>query len=552
MERVLITSKSGSVYFDQMGRPLHTMGDINVTVGQWVWTNGTTIYGHQTAGYNPPVIGGSLNGVPIWEYHKMCYIDTSSHIKDLVNRVYYDWKFFVNDQTHFYGIDNSGEIYNLKTGKNEGSVSGDILDAEIAADGGLYQITNGSYSEVNDPKQTLTKYFINYEANGKNSGYYDFQLKYKDYNIGSGTVSSTSNSIKIYKGKTVVDEIDLKTIFDQSVLTEIEDYTNQYSNTGANGELIDGDRVPPDAYNKKCGINVIRGKISPDGKYDILATSSAKRVFFPWVSYQFDQFQYNFDPPDLSKEDPVAPDTIETKTIKSYYIAVASITNTIRITGVAGGVWSVSIIKTTKNISSYYISFPSRYVKFIYTGSMVPPASTSIAGVGDSKLLEIAGTTNSSSQEDHGWYEYDVIPSLSCYMGENLQSYYAFYSDYTMILSQWSAMGCSSVINNNVSGDNDIIMPIQDNAYVVYHPDTERSDIYNGDGTEILSDFAKINTASKISLYDNGKLCFLGIVSTGLYKITNGQYSDMKIYQYNTRFRKGNLSLLKKGIKKLS
>lgn len=554
MERVMITGQSGNVYFDQRGRPLRTMGDINVSVGQWVWTNGTTIYGHQAAGYNPPVIGGGLNGVPIWEYHKMCYIDTSQNIKDLVNRVYYDWKFFVNNKTHFYGIDNSGEIYNLKTAEiiNGADGSSAILDAEISVDGDLYQLMSGNYSEANDPKQTLAKYYVDYESNGKNSGYYDWKLKYTDYEIGSGTVSTTSSPIKIYKGKNIVDQIDLKSVFNQSILTEIEDYTNQYSNAGTNGELIDGDRVPPDAYNKKMEINIIRGKISPDGQYDILATAYAQRVFFPWISYQFDKFQYNSDPPDFSQDDPIAPDTIDSQTIKGYYIAVASITNSIKITGVAGKNPSISIIKTEKNISSYYVRFPSRYVKFVYTSGSVPPASTSIAGTGDSKLLEIAGITNSTSDGDHGWYQYDVVPSLSCYMGESLRSYYVFYSYYTRLLTQWSAMGCTGVINNNVSGDNDITMPIQDNAYVVYHPDTERSDIYNRDGTEILSGFDKITPASKISLYDNGELCFLGIIGTGLYKITNGQYTDMKIYQYNTRLRKGNLSLLKRGIKKLS
>lgn len=552
MERVLITGQSGNVYFDQRGRPLRTMGDINVSVGQWVWTNGKTIYGHQVAGYNPPVIGGGLNGVPIWEYHKMCYIDTSQNIKDLVNRVYYDWKFFVNNKTHFYGIDNSGGIYNLKTGELINGLNGDILDAEVADDGSLYQIMSGKYSETNDPKQILTKYFVDYESNGKNSGYYDWELKYTDYEIGSGTVLTTSSPIKIYKGKNIVDQIDLGAVLNQSILTEIEDYTNHYSNAGVNGELIDEDRVPPDAYNKTCQIDIVRGAISPDGKYDILATAYAYRIFFPWCSYQFDEFQYTSNTPDPSKEDQISPDSVNSRKIKGYYIAIASINDMIRIKGTVDGKRSISIIRSTKNISSRFVSFPSRYVKFVFTGDMVPPESVLIAGAGDSKLLEVAGTTNSISDGKHGWYQYNIVPSLSTYMGDSLQTYYPMPSNYTRLTTQWSAMGASSTINNDISGDNDIIMPIQDNAYVIYHSDTGQSDIYSADGLKILSNFDKINTASKISLYDDGELYFLGIINKGLYKITTGQYMDMRIYQYNTRLRKGNLSLLKRGIKKLS
>lgn len=53
MERVQITGGGNGVYTDTKGRRLYTMGDYSPAVGEWVWTNGTTIYGHQSAGNAP-------------------------------------------------------------------------------------------------------------------------------------------------------------------------------------------------------------------------------------------------------------------------------------------------------------------------------------------------------------------------------------------------------------------------------------------------------------------------------------------------------------------
>lgn len=53
MERVQITGGGNGIYTDTKGRRLYTMGDYSPAVGEWVWTNGTTIYGHQSAGNAP-------------------------------------------------------------------------------------------------------------------------------------------------------------------------------------------------------------------------------------------------------------------------------------------------------------------------------------------------------------------------------------------------------------------------------------------------------------------------------------------------------------------
>ena len=72
IERVQIQGGSNGVYVDSKGRHLRTMGDFAPSPGQWVYTNGVTIYGHQTAAQQPfvftspgdlvPVVGVSYDG----------------------------------------------------------------------------------------------------------------------------------------------------------------------------------------------------------------------------------------------------------------------------------------------------------------------------------------------------------------------------------------------------------------------------------------------------------------------------------------------------------
>lgn len=581
MERVMITSRSGNVYFDQRGRPLRTMGDINVSVGQWVWTNGTTIYGHQSAGYNPPVIGGNLNGVPIWDppYQKFDYTDKSGNIKDLIGDVRYNWQFFVNDKNHFYSAE-PGKIYNLKIGKITSGPSDYILDAEVSNDGELYQITSGSYAEFNDQKYTLPKYFMEWDYDhtktDKKEQSTGWHIEYSDYDIGTGKTGVTSTTVKIYKGTDIIQEIDLKQFFDNTLKSDIKNYVNKYKNADAGGELIDGDRVPPDDFDRTWGVNIINAKIFPDGRYKLLGTIYINRTFFPWVSYQFDKFDYYQNPiyrwqlwwmGEYDGDDPIAPDVLEHKHIKSYYIANAIMSKTIVVEGKIGDDPVINIIRTSKNAYAYYAAFPSKCIRqnYLNNNELEWITPDTIDGPGTSKILQSNGTKglyvhapdkSGTTESQWGWFSYNVITSRTTYNGESLyDTYYikgnADHAYYTVLSATWNETGSASNMDDNVTGSDDITVPIQDNSYAVYHGQTNKSDIYVSEGNMILSGFDKINPTSKVSLCNIGKTYFLGVMGS-LYKIENGSYTDTGIMQYNTRLRKGNLSLLKRGIKKLS
>lgn len=129
MERVQIVRGENGVFWDAKGRKLSTMGDINPRAGDWVWTNGTTIYGHREAGYTPPVFSGHpgpVLPVPFFSYqngtNRVMDLQADGTLGDFVSFTYKDKPIlaYVGDEKHAYGgINGNGNgyaWYNLITG----------------------------------------------------------------------------------------------------------------------------------------------------------------------------------------------------------------------------------------------------------------------------------------------------------------------------------------------------------------------------------------------------------------------------------------------------
>lgn len=143
MERVQIAGQAGDgQYYDNKGRLLYAMGDINITPGMWVWTNGKTIYGHQTAGEQPI---NSINNpvLPIPDYQGMDELDKKNgELKSFVSK--YGIIAYVGDKTHAYIQLYNNEWVNVVTGEHLGKF--DPADACIGNDGSLLTIESGSVS----------------------------------------------------------------------------------------------------------------------------------------------------------------------------------------------------------------------------------------------------------------------------------------------------------------------------------------------------------------------------------------------------------------------
>lgn len=157
MERVQIVRGENGVFWDARGRRLVTMGDINPRAGDWVWTNGTTIYGHKEAGYTPPVFSGQpepVLPVPFFSYQDGTYrvmdLEADGTLGDFVSFTYKDKPIlaYVGDEEHayggLYGNGNGYAWYNLITGDFLGYFRPE--DACIAGNGDLLTIEseNGS------------------------------------------------------------------------------------------------------------------------------------------------------------------------------------------------------------------------------------------------------------------------------------------------------------------------------------------------------------------------------------------------------------------------
>lgn len=151
MERVQIVRGENGVFWDARGRRLVTMGDINPRAGDWVWTNGTTIYGHREAGYTPPVFSGQpgpVLPVPFFSYqngtNRVMDLEADGTLGDFVSFTYKDKPIlaYVGDEEHayggIYGNGNGYAWYNLITGDFLGCFRPE--DACIAENGDLLTI----------------------------------------------------------------------------------------------------------------------------------------------------------------------------------------------------------------------------------------------------------------------------------------------------------------------------------------------------------------------------------------------------------------------------
>lgn len=146
MERVQITGQAGDgQYYDNKGRLLYAMGDINITPGMWVWTNGKTIYGHQTAGEQP---------APMLRNDVLPFIDATINARGGIGEIecsgpsakpFYPnggIMAYVGDATHAYVQLYTREWFNVLTGESLGAF--DVDDACIGENGDLLTIKGES------------------------------------------------------------------------------------------------------------------------------------------------------------------------------------------------------------------------------------------------------------------------------------------------------------------------------------------------------------------------------------------------------------------------
>lgn len=207
MERVQIVRGENGVFWDAKGRKLITMGDINPREGDWVWTNGTTIYGHREAGYTPPVFSGQpgpVLPVPFFSYqngtYKVMDLEADGTLGDFVSFTYKDKPIlaYVGDEKHAYGgINGNGNgyaWYNLITGDFLGYFRPE--DACIAENGDLLTIESEKSSRYDAGTVESETYSLSACIIAEMAGAFETWIKSGMYCEKSTATPSPSSSAK--------------------------------------------------------------------------------------------------------------------------------------------------------------------------------------------------------------------------------------------------------------------------------------------------------------------------------------------------------------------
>ena len=324
MEQVKIISGGNGVYFDSKGRRLVTMGDCTPRAGEWVYTNGKTIYGHMTGGTVPPVvdyIDNSILPVTMYGYTDGTYnsqqlggINRDGEYEPLIKLKYGIEPFvgYVGDETHAYGCtrdyssDNyeDRKWYDLLTGKCLGTFPAE--DACVGENGELLTIEYQDGRKSCNLKYTGATAKIkaySYSFDGKLSAHpgYDKICKtdklntlatvpgtyYDTYESSYSTDNDKDGYIRIRENGKVVIDIDLNEYMDE-VKSKVQKYVDMLNGGGGGGSprpSVDGQQPPrPPAGVRNIYMYCSNLRVYPDRTYMAFLNISGSGAAYPYIS----------------------------------------------------------------------------------------------------------------------------------------------------------------------------------------------------------------------------------------------------------------------------
>lgn len=355
MERVQITGGGNGVYTDTKGRRLYTMGDYSPAVGEWVWTNGTTIYGHREAGYAPPVFSRlpePILPVPFFSYqdgtYKVMDLQADGTLGDFVSFTYKDKPIlaYVGDEKHAYGgINGNGNgyaWYNLITGDFLGYFRPE--DACIAENGDLLTIESEKSSWYNAGTVESETYQFKAGIFFEEAGDYDFEGP-KEVKIISGMYCKKSTAtpappisekgtVVLRRNGRITQTIELdqymKAAGNEAFLraSRIHDMNGGCGDgrtfifhwDGRNNRIQAGKIPRPAPVLKSMSADAGNLKIYPDGSYMGYVYISASALAYPVVETETNKSFVSMDPGETPRE-----------MVKDFFTAAVSLS---RVTGI--------------------------------------------------------------------------------------------------------------------------------------------------------------------------------------------------------------------------
>lgn len=292
MERVQITGGGNGVYTDTKGRRLYTMGDYSPAVGEWVWTNGTTIYGHQSGKTQPvtPIDSAVLPAI-LREYNSntgygnkfFSQLFSNAEIQKLGNASI-DAINYINDSSHAYLQTNSEDWYNIVTGEYLGRFS--VSQIAIADNGDLISLWYQGGYYCNDGRQepyNLTPLynraiFRETDSDGRSLA---------NWKESSSESKRNDPYIEFRRNGKIIQRIDLSHIF-AAAINKVQVATEKLHESGDDRGV---DAIKSSHYARPkyyiWGTADVQGNpgfLKPDGSYRAYVQIGISGIAYPWVT----------------------------------------------------------------------------------------------------------------------------------------------------------------------------------------------------------------------------------------------------------------------------
>lgn len=295
MERVQITGQAGDgQYYDNKGRLLYAMGDINITPGMWVWTNGKTIYGHQTAGEQPVIVSTKSVLPYVNSANQIFEITPDGHCAPFVNFRTSNVYAYVGNRKHAYiGIWNWNnewsvlDWYNVLSGEKIGAfAAGDACIDEKTGD--LLTVTVGACTREKSPKiDTYMKLrlgpgFINEDGTINTSITRQTTIDEKSKVKADAVNNSTVKNIIIRRNGKIINQYAPPSI--GSAIDKVQKEANRINAANAGApDTYGGKRPKPDSDRLYAVANIVAIRLCSDTTFTLLTNVYANVQTFPTI-----------------------------------------------------------------------------------------------------------------------------------------------------------------------------------------------------------------------------------------------------------------------------
>lgn len=302
---------------DTSGRRLIFVGSLPVEAGDYVWTDGTVIFGNVSKKTLSPMIAEKA-GIPVhggvgeWfleddpEQFRVGYCKSSGTFKDY-NIVRGDW------------IVNDGE--NIRAG-DETFEEQKVLDAELGEEGELFLVTDGRYRENQVRRYTNNLYLRRYRCPatlgdafsefsvGTSDGRPTFACLVYTYAYNGSTVAfgldpaqelppelcNADRDIKFFRNGEQIGSFNLKSFADAAaeLAWTIEPKIMANTSTDTAAINLTQQPAPPEAFIAMKYARVISMHVSKNGDWDAIISASAYGYCFPYLSLKASIFFASF------------------------------------------------------------------------------------------------------------------------------------------------------------------------------------------------------------------------------------------------------------------